>query len=1645
MAEITTPLSGTIPEEGSLRQLEDSPLSRPPPLKPRADDTALDYGITESLLEGQTKSLDVRTENNAQGVGAFDQPTGTVEDTVIGMLRTQLGAGIIKDDIGLDLLDAADDEKKKLIIENALKKADFMEMSQLNMAAVAIYMADGGELPEGTIKDEAQGLTIAEWQEWREGYRSTYRDENQRQVDEFIASQGIENYGLAVVDAAAQELIPIYNIASKNFLLQRWQDILKMPHKDTSEVWLGSMRKEIATWLVNLSDSERVDAVGELIAETRKLQADPLWGKYLRQFGVYENFEMLLTPDVIRGKMGNTAMNFWIGQLETAAEAIWGAWILKTGIKSYRSGGWRAVFSSPNQASTAARVARETRARRAQTKINKAIRGKVAEHQGVDPTALDTALDAPKNKEFVDTREVHLPGVVEASERAERVASRMHQNADRSLFHVLGEEGRANTASKLMANLQLGDNAVVVPSMSIVEELDNGIRVQQVIAKSGEEGWRTFDELVPDLLLIDPRLENVKIMQVMDDGLLHYIPMDAEMFAKVATGTSDIKFAGQGEFFLEFDQFRQYHPMDKMLLGDAAGIRSTWVPKWFLTPNVRQSDDIYGATRLSHHRTAVQNRLTDTMFTPFYNLGTADKKQVANMYEWSEHFGKETGKSPTLTDFYAEFPNMTPKQAAGLVALRKGYDTLYELADRRVWEDFAGQQFKTARPLDPELPRYHGKVLDRAEVKLGRMVIDPVTKKGKRLTAVEVEAAYNGGGGIMKVDVPIDVEGTKGLVKTTYVLMDGDAYTVGRLSDHPLEFYPGFRYRMYENPYFVNKVTRNATIDGVKQVNPIDDAFKTAGSAREAESFLGRIANKVEVSPGVWRWIDKKDGVTEYNFTLAKDMDQQDFVLAQKQSFQKEGRFQYDQRERDALPDVNGNVTPLTDFVVALERGSRLANKVNSEEDTMRAIKNAFNEEYSQGPHRLINDQDIKNKGIRQVVDDLKTVRNNTVDKDALKRVNLAIERAKYIRMMDGFDSAVIPFFKKRMLDTATALDRFVSGNNFKWVKATKFGRGVERFAQTMSPVAAATKIPFKLFLAWRPLRQRLLQSVQPLMYSGLDPVYFLSGRGFINAHYLKVGFMKLTNSAFSDMGYSRKFLQKTLGMSDEEYKVVLDNLEKSGIVDIVDAHAFSGGSKSFQRMALPKDDAGLTSRAVHGSRAVGNRVDNFLTNKGFNSGEQTNKLVSWDYQMRLLKKRKGYSKFTDLTDDDWRKVAENADNMALAMTKPNAGGYSQGATRVMTQFLSFTHKLSLTMLGQNPALNKVEVLRLWIGAGTLFGANSVGMRDEASELMFNQGFDKWIDAAVPGTHGATVVEFISAGLLQTITNKVFKSLGKDSPNMENVTPIAQYKQLWEMHFDHNLKNPLAIIAATATGAFGSRVSAAVDAAQFITLSGYAGTFDDDPVASLTSMADMATRRLLPQYDDIASTWMAYETGKLYRASGEHISFTPDNMGLLLRTAFGIRTMEEAAAWRLHDRIYDSDATVASMIKAHRKLITQQLNLYYRDGAITKEDMVAVFRMTANLASRAPDGRMQEVIEGTMLGYFDEDKPQDMPFAQLVKAAINGQVDKGVMLSLADILPGATPEEREQFKAFVEEVIDDRVLSEEEMRQLILEDTKRRD
>jgi hypothetical protein len=286
------------------------------------------------------------------------------------------------------------------------------------------------------------------------------------------------------------------------------------------------------------------------------------------------------------------------------------------------------------------------------------------------------------------------------------------------------------------------------------------------------------------------------------------------------------------------------------------------------------------------------------MFDPYYKLSIKDKRVVNRLYEWGEDFGKEHGTSPRLFDYLAEHPDMTPKQMSGLVALNRGYEVQYELLNKRMFLEFNGLGYKSARPVDPALPRYHGEVISQqdfrignkvldpvsGEYRIGNKVLDPVSGEYKQLDPTELARIHNDGGAIMKVDTALDVPQSNGKLKTSFVVLHGDSYRVGNLSRNPLEHYPGYSYRFYDNPYFINKVHKGVEVDGRVVEGKHTEAFRSAGSTLEAEGYLTRIANRVVDENGVTRWIDKDDGITEYSFTAANDMAQGDRVLSQKQT-----------------------------------------------------------------------------------------------------------------------------------------------------------------------------------------------------------------------------------------------------------------------------------------------------------------------------------------------------------------------------------------------------------------------------------------------------------------------------------------------------------------------------------------------------------------------------------------------------------------------------------------------------------------------------------------------------------------------------------------------------------------------------------------
>jgi hypothetical protein len=381
---------------------------------------------------------------------------------------------------------------------------DLRKASLRENVAWAMALAGSGEETEVFLSKVEQGFTVPEIQELRQRARTELNRATRRTLNDFIAGRDWDTMAGAVVDITVQEMTPFYNVASKVGLNRQLMDAMGMPDSDKGWFLLGSQRQRMREFLVNLSDAEREDAITGMIHEVNRLEQDTSWGPFIRKFNVLEQFEAVLT--------------------------------LFTGIVAKRFGKtFRRVFGAHEETFTINRVMREARQREAQARLNNAVRGKVAEDQGAGALDVDTALDMPRPKEFVDERVVLLPGVRETIERTERIAGKLHEKTAGRLFRVLGEEGRANTADKLLDSMQLGNRAEVVPAMSVIEETADGVRARVILSKNGKETWNSLDELVPDLAQLDPTLEVFRIMRRGDDGLLHHVDMDATEFARRAT------------------------------------------------------------------------------------------------------------------------------------------------------------------------------------------------------------------------------------------------------------------------------------------------------------------------------------------------------------------------------------------------------------------------------------------------------------------------------------------------------------------------------------------------------------------------------------------------------------------------------------------------------------------------------------------------------------------------------------------------------------------------------------------------------------------------------------------------------------------------------------------------------------------------------------------------------------------------------------------------------------------------------------------------------------------------------------------------------------------------------------------------------
>jgi hypothetical protein len=1593
------------PDSLTQSQLKPQPLFAPPVAQGRSKHALANDAFTESFMLGNMQNYEQKLEQKIENPTVRD----VVVDEITRAMREQ-------GDILTPVLQNKE-EFLDLDVQDQLKiltaEAERLEKNSVTpkMAfMISVFRTGGGNYPYSDMEALYNKTPIDDMGAYLDRMRAQQRNEARRDIEATVAAQGFNNIGEALVDVIEQDFTPIVPLLSRLELLDNIYDIAGVEEDSGwGWFWIGSRRQKLREHFVSMSQEEFTEVANQLRGYVEETLSDPIKSQYVTKYGVLEAFEAIFTEDVIDGKSAENAGDVWFGNFETALEGLFSVMVmakLGKGLvrSSFTAGRTIAVRNAARAAGDAAA------ARRVDEQI---AESRIVYDLELDPeTAVAPMLPRPPGLAIDE-----LPdGSKGVALKNEGIRAEILDDTSNIAGIGLTTADRARVVNRQIADIDLNSGHHVQGSMNRLQMLDDdsGYSLRVVVGEEADHGFEDISTAVRALSDIDPHMTNVRLARINQNGELEDVFASEVDFARaLTTGDVDVATAqriigdeGVDEtFYLVYDQKYFWNTVDKEVFGDLESIQSGIpFPKDWLAPNAKFSDEFYSSflkVYMEEHKLLKNFNL---MFDPFYRLNNADKTTVQKAFEWMEGFAQTERRAPDITEIRAAHPDMTDAQLGGLVSLRQGMDTLYELFNRRLYREWNNSGFRTALPTrDSTLPRLHGRVLDNNTDKAPPMALDPVTGRMVNIKGQKLHDIYNAGGRVMKLDMPIQAGNHRGH-RAQHVIVREDDYEVGSLSTRPLEYRPGYTLRFYEDPYIVVKKTKGEKVDGrkIKDGQEQPEGIAMAATQAEGESFARRAQQR-----------DRHNGVEDSEWSVVRqiDIDQQEGKLFVRQALNREGRLFWDSRSFDRLPDVTGSRATLENPVTALERGLGMAARQATHEDFLKGFKTAWKSEFEEVlkqadiPKDLIDRLDLKELATR-----IKGARRNTADRRLRERLRSALRSLNYFRLIEGTPSGVLPHLREAALSAATAVNY--------WTKGNKTLSKLEKFAMTMDPFRAMRSVAFNAFLVFRPVRQALLQSAQVSYLAGIDPKYVFSTGLFRDALNLRRGVTARRKSGYND-GWSDKQWAKNMGLSLKEYHKLVKEFDRSGLIDLVDVHSFAGAAGRARKTAMPAKESPLGTVGYRARRYT-RGVRDWMQDIGFNFGERNNLTFTYNIALRRLMKDKGYPSLLRLTKDDWEKVRVDASNLGLGMVKPNSFGYQQGAIGVVTQFQSFAHKAALGILGKNPALKGGDGIRILMGTYLLFGANMFGARDYAKQLLTDIGVS---DQEILG--GQTMVDFLSGGVIDTMFNMVMDITVEDSKDVSLGTfaPGIDVTRLWDMTLSNVIDQPYK----TAFGPFGNIASNVLNVMDDVYYIAH-GSPDIHPADKFAQAAKLLGSAGFPAFNDAIKAFMGYQMGIWYNTANEALPLRTTMNGLIARGVFGVRTKEELAYYRTQSAFWEDQENYNSWRDGLKTYFKTQTSLF-QDGKMSREMYRQRLWTMRNLFEEVPEGVYNQLVQDIMKDVGQNDEILD---TSLFKIIVEGTFENDSFNSWDDVIHAVddmediNPDQREYLKRMLKEASEGR-------------------
>jgi hypothetical protein len=431
-----------------------------------------------------------------------------------------------------------------------------------------------------------------------------------------------------------------------------------------------------------------------------------------------------------------------------------------------------------------------------------------------------------------------------------------------------------------------------------------------------------------------------------------------------------------------------------------------------------------------------------------------------------------------------------------------------------------------------------------------------------------------------------------------------------------------------------------------------------------------------------------------------------------------------------------------------------------------------------------------------------------------------------------------------------------------------------------------------------------------------LDPTYIGSGKVFIDSFALRRGIKKMTTAKYVD-GWQDSHFAKQMGVSKKEYKRIVEEFHRSGLLETVDVHAFNPTANRARN--IPLEDTRL-SRGWYRFRGFTQRSKQVFQN-GFDIGERNNVTFTYMLALRRAEKKYGVKDLTKFSRQQWDEIAKDTTNLALGMTRPNKFGYQSGMSGMAMQFLSFSHKAALGLMGGNPAL-KGKGLKILMSGYLLWGANIFGAEDKARELLAQMGLSGKADAEV--LPGIRLSDLMAAGLVESGLNAILTATTEAEKELDIgfMAPGANVISLWESWFE-------AIAEAPEKGLMGPFHNPASGFLQGLDF-GYnlVKHSDRPPVEKLMKFGDAITRFTFTGYNDANRAYFAYTTGKWLSKSGDVLETKPVMSAILARLFLGVRTEEELSSYNVRTLVWEDQDNVKNAVDSNKRFLKELFGGY---------------------------------------------------------------------------------------------------------------------